>query len=223
MNESVLEKEDIESGKMMIKIRKKIYLFIKRLFDILLSLVALIILSPLFLLVAILIKIDSKGPVFFKHKRIGKNGKIIGVYKFRSMVINAEELLKQFTPEQKKEYEKNFKLDNDPRITKIGNFLRKSSLDELPQLINILIGNMSIVGPRPIVTKELEKYGNQKDKFLSVTPGLTGFWQASGRSDVDYDERIKMELYYIDNCSLWLDIKIILKTFVAVIKKEGAK
>lgn len=207
----------------MLSNKKKVYLFIKRFFDLLLSLVAIIILSPLFLIIAILIKIDSEGPVFFKHKRIGKNGKIIGIYKFRSMVINAEELIKKFTPEQKAEYEKNFKLDNDPRITKIGKFLRKSSLDELPQLINILIGNMSIVGPRPIVKKELEKYGKNKDKFLSVTPGLTGFWQASGRSDVSYDERIKMELYYVDNCSLWLDFKIILKTFVAVIKKEGAK
>ncbi len=207
----------------MLSNKKKVYLFIKRFFDFLLSLVAIIILSPLFLIIAILIKIDSEGPVFFKHKRIGKNGKIIGIYKFRSMVINAEELIKKFTPEQKAEYEKNFKLDNDPRITKIGKFLRKSSLDELPQLINILIGNMSIVGPRPIVKKELEKYGKNKDKFLSVTPGLTGFWQASGRSDVSYDERIKMELYYVDNCSLWLDFKIILKTFVAVIKKEGAK
>lgn len=205
------------------KLRKRIYLIIKRFFDIILSLIGLIILSPIFLIIAIIIKIDSKGPVFFKHKRIGKNGKMIGVYKFRSMVTNAEELIKKFTPEQKAEYEKNFKLDNDPRITKVGKFLRKSSLDELPQLINILIGNMSIVGPRPIVTGEIDKYGDQKDKFLSMTPGLTGYWQASGRSDVEYDERIRMELYYIDHCSLWLDIKIIFKTFIAVIKKEGAK
>lgn len=183
----------------------------------------MIILSPVFLIISIIIKLDSKGPVFFKHKRIGKNGKMIGVYKFRSMVINAEELIKNFTPEQKAEYEKNFKLDNDPRITKVGKILRKTSLDELPQLINILIGNMSIVGPRPIVTGEIDKYGDQKDKFLSMTPGLTGYWQASGRSDVEYDERIQMELYYIDHCSLWLDIKIIFKTFFAVIKREGAK
>ena len=202
---------------------KKLYLIIKRFFDILLSLIGLIVLSPLFLIIAIIIKLDSKGPVFFRHKRIGKNGKMIGVYKFRSMVINAEELIKKFTPEQKAEYEKNFKLDNDPRITKIGKILRKTSLDELPQLINILIGNMSIVGPRPIVTGEIDKYGDQKDKFLSMTPGLTGYWQASGRSDVEYDERIKMELYYIDHCSLWLDIKIIFKTFFAVIKRKGAK
>ncbi len=208
---------------MKLTVRKRIYLFIKRFFDIVLSLVGLILLSPIFLIIAIIIKLDSKGPVFFKHKRIGKNGKQIGVYKFRSMVINAEELIAKFTPEQKKEYETNFKLDNDPRITRVGKFLRKSSLDELPQILNILLGNMSIVGPRPIVKKELEKYGKNKDKFLSMTPGLTGYWQASGRSDVDYDERIKMELYYIDNCSLWLDFKIMLKTVVAVIKKEGAK
>ena len=124
MNEIILEKDNVESGSIMLKIRKKGYLFIKRLFDIIMSLIGLILLSPVFLIIAILIKIDSKGPVFFKHKRIGKNGKTIGVYKFRSMVINAEELLKQFTPEQMKEYEKNFKLDNDPRITKIGIFLR---------------------------------------------------------------------------------------------------
>ena len=204
-------------------IRKRIYLIIKRFFDIILSLIGLVILLPIFLIIAIIIKIDSKGPVFFKHKRIGKNGKTIGVYKFRSMVINAEELIKKFTPEQKAEYEKNFKLDNDPRITKVGKVLRKTSLDELPQLINILIGNMSIVGPRPIVTGEIDKYGDQKDKFLSMTPGLTGYWQASGRSDVEYDERIEMELYYIDHCSLWLDIKIIFKTFIAVLKRKGAK
>ena len=204
-------------------LRKRIYLIIKRFFDILLSLIGLVILLPIFIIIAIIIKLDSKGPVFFKHKRIGKNGKTIGVYKFRSMVINAEELIKKFTPEQKAEYEKNFKLDNDPRITRVGKILRKTSLDELPQLINIFIGNMSIVGPRPIVTGEIDKYGDQKDKFLSMTPGLTGYWQASGRSDVEYDERIKMELYYIDHCSLWLDIKIIFKTFFAVIKREGAK
>jgi len=202
---------------------KYIYLFIKRIIDIVLSFIGIVILLPVFIIFSVLIKLDSKGPIFFKHKRIGKNGKIIGVYKFRSMVINAESLIKKFTPEQKEEYEKNFKLENDPRITKVGGFLRKSSLDELPQLLNVFLGNMTLVGPRPIVQDELEKYGDQKEKFLSVTPGLTGYWQASGRSDVSYEERIKMELYYIDHCSLWLDFKIILKTFVAVIKKEGAR
>lgn len=202
---------------------KKIYFGIKRILDFMLSFFATLLLSPIFLIIAILIKLDSKGPVFFKHKRIGQNGEIIYIYKFRTMVCNAEELKKKFTKEQLKEYEKNFKLENDPRITKIGKFLRKSSLDELPQLINILKGEMAIVGPRPIVEKELEKYGNQKEKFLSVAPGLTGYWQANGRSNTSYEQRINLELYYIDHCSLLFDIKIILKTFVTVIKREGAK
>ena len=139
--------------------RKIMYRVVKRGFDILVSSVALVLLLPVFLILAVLIKLDSKGPVFFLHKRIGKNGKEIKIYKFRTMVQNAEELLKRFTPEQKKEYEENYKLDNDFRITKIGNILRKTSLDELPQLINILKGDMSIVGPGPLVKDELEKYG----------------------------------------------------------------
>ncbi|RGB71188.1 sugar transferase, partial [Absiella sp. AM09-50] len=167
--------------------------------------------------------VDSKGPVFFKHMRVGKNRKPLPTYKFRTMVTNAEELLKTLTPEQKKEYEENFKLENDPRITKIGKILRKTSLDELPQLLNIIIGNMSVVGPRPVVQKELEKFGDQVDKLLSVTPGLTGYWQANGRSNTTYEERVAMELYYVDHCSIWLDIKIIFQTIGAVIRKEGAK
>lgn len=184
--------------------------------------VALILLSPLFAIIAIAIKIDSKGPVFFAHKRIGKNGKIIKLYKFRSMVINAEELIKSFTPEQMKEYKENYKLTNDPRITKVGKFLRKTSLDELPQLINIINGDLSIIGPRPVVADELEKYGVNKDKFLSVTPGLTGYWAANGRSNTTYEQRMKMELYYIDNLSLKMDIKVFFKTILSVVKKEGA-
>ena len=203
--------------------RKIMYRVVKRGFDILVSSVVLVLLLPVFLILAVLIKLDSKGPVFFLHKRIGKNGKEIKIYKFRTMVQNAEELLKRFTPEQKKEYEENYKLDNDFRITKIGNILRKTSLDELPQLINILKGDMSIVGPRPLVKDELEKYGENKEKFLSVTPGLTGNWACNGRSNIEYDERIKLELDYVDNCSLWFDIKIIFKTAISVFKKEGAK
>lgn len=213
---NIYKNEVKDNGKIM-------YRFIKRGFDILVSFVALVLLLPVFFILAVLIKLDSKGPVFFLHKRIGKNGKEIKIYKFRTMVQNAEELLKRFTPEQKKEYEENYKLDNDFRITKIGNILRKTSLDELPQLINILKGDMSIVGPRPLVKDELEKYGENKDKFLSVTPGLTGNWACNGRSNIGYDERIKLELDYIDNCSLMFDIKIILKTAVSVFKKEGAK
>lgn len=204
------------------KISKKVYIKIKRVIDVILASVALILLSPLFAIIAIAIKIDSKGPVFFAHKRIGKNGKIIKLYKFRSMVINAEELIKSFTPEQMKEYKENYKLTNDPRITKIGKFLRKTSLDELPQLLNIIKGDLSIIGPRPVVTDELEKYGANTKKFLSVTPGLTGYWAANGRSCTTYEQRMQMELYYIDNLSLKMDIKVFFKTIEAVIKREGA-
>lgn len=205
------------------KISKKVYIKIKRVIDVILASVALILLSPLFAIIAIAIKIDSKGPVFFAHKRIGKNGNIIKLYKFRSMVINAEELIKSFTPEQMKEYKENYKLTNDPRITKVGKFLRKTSLDELPQLINIINGDLSIIGPRPVVADELEKYGVNKDKFLSVTPGLTGYWAANGRSNTTYEQRMKMELYYIDNLSLKMDIKVFFKTILSVVKKEGAR
>lgn len=204
------------------KISKKVYIKIKRVIDVILASVALILLSPLFVIIAIAIKIDSKGPVFFAHKRIGKNGKIIKLYKFRSMVINAEELIKSFTPEQMREYKENYKLTNDPRITKVGKFLRKTSLDELPQLINIINGDLSIIGPRPVVADELEKYGVNKDKFLSVTPGLTGYWAANGRSNTTYEQRMEMELYYIDNLSLKMDIKVFFKTILSVVKKEGA-
>lgn len=204
------------------KISKKVYIKIKRVIDVILASVALILLSPLFAIIAIAIKIDSKGPVFFAHKRIGKNGKIIKLYKFRSMVINAEELIKSFTPEQMREYKENYKLTNDPRITKVGKFLRKTSLDELPQLINIINGDLSIIGPRPVVADELEKYGVNKDKFLSVTPGLTGYWATNGRSNTTYEQRMEMELYYIDNLSLKMDIKVFFKTILSVLKKEGA-
>ena len=205
------------------KISKKVYIKIKRVIDVILASVALILLSPLFAIIAIAIKIDSKGPVFFAHKRIGKNGKIIKLYKFRSMVINAEELIKSFTPEQMREYKENYKLTNDPRITKVGKFLRKTSLDELPQLINIINGDLSIIGPRPVVADELEKYGVNKDKFLSVRPGLTGYWQVNGRSNTTYEQRMEMELYYIDNLSLKMDIKVFFKTILSVLKKEGAR
>ena len=204
------------------KISKKVYIKVKRVIDVILASIALILLSPLFAIIAIAIKIDSKGPVFFAHKRIGKNGKIIKLYKFRSMVINAEELIKSFTPEQMKEYKENYKLTNDPRITKVGKFLRKTSLDELPQLINIINGDLSIIGPRPVIADELEKYGTNKDKFLSVTPGLTGYWAANGRSNTTYEQRMEMELYYIDNLSLKMDIKVFFKTILSVVKKEGA-
>lgn len=205
------------------EIKSKIYRGFKRIVDIILGCMGLIILSPVFLILAICIKIDSKGPVIFAHKRIGKNGKEFKMYKFRSMYENAEEMIENFNEEQKREWQENFKLENDPRITKVGSFLRKTSLDELPQIINIIKGDLSIIGPRPVIGEELEKYGKNKEKFLSITPGLTGYWQANGRSNTTYEERMQMELYYIDNQSLILDIKIFFKTIVSVLKKEGAK
>ena len=197
--------------------------YIKKTIDILISSISLVVLLPLFIIIGILIKIESQGPVFFVHKRIGKNGKIIKMYKFRTMVINAEELIKSFSQEQMKEFKENFDLKNDPRITKVGKFLRKTSLDELPQLINILKGELSIIGPRALIEEELEKYGENKFKFLSVTPGLTGYWAANGRSNTSYDDRMEMELYYIDNISWKMDVKILFKTVVSVLKKEGAR
>lgn len=204
------------------KKKEGFYLFVKRVTDILGALIGLILLSPIFLIVAIAIKLDSKGPIIFGHTRKGLGGKDIKVYKFRTMYENSKEIFDNFTEEQKQEFYKNFKLDNDPRITKIGDFLRRSSIDELPQLINILNGSMSIVGPRPIVEKEIALYGEYAPKLFSVVPGLTGYWQANGRSDTTYQERIKMDMYYIDNRSLGLDLKIIFKTFSSVIKGEGA-
>ena len=132
-------------------------------------------------------------------------------------------MLKQLTPEQEKEFKEKFKLDNDFRVTRVGKFLRKTSLDELPQLLNILLGNMTLIGPRPVIEVELEKYGFHKDKFLSVTPGLTGYWQANGRSNTSYEERIEMDMYYIDHMNVFLDIKIVFQTVRSVLKKEGAK
>lgn len=204
---------------------KIIYKFTKRTFDIICAIMALILLSPVFLAIAIAIKKDSKGPVFYKHKRIGKNGKIIYLYKFRSMYIDAKERLEELlkNPEIEKEWKENFKLENDPRITEVGEVLRETSLDELPQLLNIIKGEMSIIGPRPVIDEELEKYGENKEKFLSVKPGLTGWWACNGRSDISYEERMNLELYYVDNQSLFLDIKCFFKTIISVLKKEGAK
>lgn len=207
--------------------KKVLYKFTKRIIDIIGSIIGILILIPTTLIIYLARKVlkEDKGPLFYEQLRYGKNGKVFRLYKFRSMCIGADEKLKEYlknNEEARKEFEKTHKLQNDPRITKIGNFLRKSSLDELPQMINILKGDMSFVGPRPVVEKEVEEYGTNKDKFLSVRPGLTGYWQVNGRSNTTYEERMKMELYYVDNCSLWLDIKIFFKTFITVFKKEVA-
>lgn len=217
----------VELSKDVIEVKKTdiLYRIVKRIFDIIVSGLSIIILSPIFLLIVVLIKLDSKGKAFYKHKRIGKNGEYIYLYKFRSMYSDSKERLEELLkdPEIRKEWEENYKLDNDPRITKIGNILRKTSLDELPQLLNIFNGDMSIVGPRPVIEDELEKYGSNKEKFLSVTPGLTGWWACNGRSCTSYEDRMKLELYYVDNRSIILDLKVIVKTFISVIKRDGAK
>ena len=199
-----------------------LYSITKKIMDLVLSFIGLILLIPVFLILAILVKLDSKGPVFYAHTRKGKNRSDIKIYKFRTMYSNSDEIFESFSDEQKEEYYKNFKLDNDPRVTKIGDFLRRTSLDEIPQLANVLKGDLSLVGPRPIVEKEICKYGQYADKLFSVIPGVTRYWQAHGRSDTSYEERIEMDMYYIDNRSILLDIKIMFKTVISVIKKEGA-
>ena len=200
-------------------------LIIKRLIDILIILMFSPLLIPVFILLMFLTKITSKGPIFYGHRRVGKNGKEFKCWKFRSMCIDADKKLAEIlenNPDMREEWEKERKFTNDPRVTKFGKFLRKTSLDELPQLINILIGQMSFVGPRPVTEPELEKYGPYKDYVLSVTPGLSGMWQTSGRSDTEYEERIALDTSYIQNWSIWLDIWILIKTVYVVLKGRGA-
>lgn len=220
--EAILSRDIVIVPKIAKKASKINYINVKRIFDLVISTIGLIVLSPIFLILAIIVKLDSKGPVFFAHTRYGKNGKKFKMYKFRTMYENAQDMINDFTPEQMKEWKENFKLQDDPRITKVGKFLRKTSLDELPQIVNIIKGDLSIIGPRPVIEEELEKYGENKEKFLSVTPGLTGYWQANGRSSTTYEQRMEMELYYIDHISPKLDFKIFFKTIESVIKKEGA-
>lgn len=200
------------------------YRYIKRLFDIILSLIGLIILIPICIVVKIsfLCKGDRKS-IFFKHMRIGKDGKPFMMYKFRSMVHNAEELLEELLKDEqyRKEWAENQKIEKDPRITTIGSILRKSSMDELPQLLNVLKGDMSLVGPRPLVDGELEEHGGTKI-YWQVKPGITGWWGSHGRSDVDYDQRLQMEYYYIQNISFKLDVICLFKTITAVVSHKGA-
>jgi lipopolysaccharide/colanic/teichoic acid biosynthesis glycosyltransferase len=203
--------------------KRRLYLFLKRLFDVIASFSGLIILFPLFIAVIAAIRLESEGKAIYRQTRLGKNGKPFTFYKFRSMANNSDELLLRFTPKQKADFEKNFKLDGDPRVTKFGAFLRRTSLDELPQLLNILFGELSVVGPRPIVECETYKYGEAVGKLLSVKPGLTGYWQVNGRNGTTYEQRVEMDMFYIDNRSLLLDAKIFFKTFKAVFTGKGAR
>jgi len=199
--------------------------FIKRLLDIIAVTFGGILVFPFLMIVALLIKITSPGPVLYKQKRLGSNGKHFYAYKFRSMAIDAEERLEkllQTNPELKKEWEETHKLLNDPRITGFGKILRRTSIDEFPQLINIFKGEMSLVGPRPIVDEEIEKYGEDYKRVFSIKPGLTGLWQVSGRSDANYLDRVAYDVYYLQSWSVWLDLWIIFKTFGVVLIGKGA-
>lgn len=205
--------------------KKPVYEAVKRIFDLLVSLAAVIVLSPVLLAIALAIRIEDGGPVLYKAQRVGRYGKPVTVYKFRSMRLHADRLEDMLTPEELAEYHKNYKLTNDPRVTKVGALLRKTSLDELPQLFNILMGQLSLVGPRPVLQEETELYGDKRRLLLSCKPGLTGLWQSRGRSNVTYENgrRQEMELRYVRERSLWLDFKILLWTVKAVVRMDGAQ
>lgn len=219
--ETILEKN---------RIQYYTYLFVKRVFDIVGSVLGIVVLIPVTLVIATTKAIlkENDGPLFYEQLRVGKNGKVFRMYKFRTMCIDADEKLRVYLLEHKDEenalyYKKYKKLKDDPRVTKFGRFLRKTSIDELPQVINILIGNMSFVGPRPYLTREKEDMGEAYDEIIKVKPGLTGYWQINGRSNATFRDRVKLDLHYIKNRSLMEDAKIFFKTFAKVLKKEGAE
>lgn len=200
-------------------------LALKYAFDVTASIFGTLLISPILIVIALWIYKDSPGPIFFKHKRLGRGGKYFECYKFRSMCVNAQEKLKELLendPKARAEWDKDFKLKDDPRITKSGAFLRKTSLDELPQILNVIRGEMSLVGPRPIVTDEIERYGKYIHDYYAVRPGITGLWQTSGRNDVDYKERVEMDSWYVRNWSVWTDIVILFRTLRVVVKGRGA-
>lgn len=201
--------------------------FAKRLFDVVFSLSVLILFCPVYLLLATLIAISSPGPIFYVQERVGKNYQSFGCLKFRTMVSNADDMLLDLmatSPQLREEFKDNFKLKKDPRITGIGKFLRLTSLDEFPQFWNVLKGDMSVVGPRPLVPEELHKYGQHMDKVLTIRPGITGLWQVSGRNDIPYPLRVQMDVYYVNFRTFWLDLWLIFKTLGVIIfpKNNGA-
>jgi lipopolysaccharide/colanic/teichoic acid biosynthesis glycosyltransferase len=195
--------------------------FFKRSIDLTGSFVGLVLSLPLFIVVPVLIKFESEGPVIYKRKVVGQDGIPFSAYKFRTMVKDADKILEN-DPKLNECFLECFKLKQDPRITRIGYFLRKYSLDEIPQLINVLRGQMSLVGPRMMTVMELEEYGEYMDLILSVRPGLTGLWQVSGRQDVSFQRRVELDVYYVNNWSFWKDVVLILKTFRVVLNCEGA-
>jgi len=200
---------------------KSAYFFIKRITDISGAVIGLVVFSPLFLILPLIIKIDSKGPVFYRRKVIGKNGKPFSAFKFRTMVLNAEQILQE-DQDLNAKFLLRFKLKNDPRITRLGYFLRKYSLDEVPQLFNVLSGQMSLVGPRIMTEIELKEYGKRRNKVLAIKPGLSGLWQVSGRQEVPFERRRALDIFYVDNPSLTKDMIIIFKTIRVMLRAKGA-
>lgn len=217
----------VNNKKQEIKKPNIFYLIIKRIFDIIGSIIGIVFLIPIITIVKLIYVFTGDfHSIFFAQTRIGKNGKEFKLFKFRSMIVNADEELDRLLKEDKelaKEYQINKKLENDPRITSVGNFIRRSSIDELPQLINILCGKMSFIGNRPYLPKEKKDMGKYFNDIVKTKPGLSGYWQVSLRSRGTFEQRLKMEQYYSNNCSLWFDIKILFKTFGAVFGGEGAK
>ncbi len=195
---------------------RKTYLKIKLLFDLIFSFIIILLGIPFFLIIALLIKFSSRGPVFYCHDRLGENFKTFKCIKFRTMHPEADDILENLLEtnnQLREEFEKNQKIKNDPRITRIGQFLRKTSLDELPQFINVLKREMSVVGPRPIINEEISRYGNSISKVLSIKPGITGLWQVSGRNNLSYKKRVYLDSLYVENICLLMDIRIIIRTF----------
>ena len=196
------------------------YKILKRFLDFVFSFVLIIFLTPLFLIIGVIIKINSKGPILYTQKRIGKNNVTFSCYKFRTMHPQAKYLLREIlikNPNFKSEFEKTRKIINDPRITKIGKFLRFTSLDELPQIFNVLKGDMSLIGPRPIVKSEIKRYGNDFKKVFSIKPGISGLWQVSGRNKLSYNKRVELDIFYSENISFRLDIKIFIRTILLIL------
>lgn len=194
---------------------------LKALLDFAIVIPTLMLIWPLFVILAIAVKLDSPGPVIHRRRVLGRDGRIFEAFKFRTMYINGDEILAKY-PKLKAELHQNYKLKCDPRVTRVGSFLRKFSLDELPQLFNVLAQDMSVIGPRIIAPDEISKYGQWGQTLLTVMPGLTGLWQVSGRSNTSYDERVNLDMQYIDNWSIFMDIKIMLKTIPAVMRGDGA-
>lgn len=223
INEAIITNTNINNKKVTLYIEE----IIKRFIDIFMGLIGTLILIPITIGIFIAKKIlhEDDGPIFYEQLRIGKDGKVFRMFKYRSMVIGADEKLSTYlneNEEAREEYSKYKKLKNDPRITKVGKFIRKTSIDEFPQFINVLIGQMSLVGPRPYLPREQEDMGNYYKYIIQCKPGITGYWQTSGRSDVTFDDRLKMDFKYCQKRSLKVDIKLLMKTISNVIKKEGA-